>query len=299
MEDLILQALKESTGWHDITPRPTGYVIRFRVEDRICIRGLTKDSDTFSLKQEEFKDVQICFLVEWNNAVVQYWTLGGRLHRIGGPAYVRYSPDIKYVERRFYFNGLQHDTNGPSTECYHGYDIDTDSFTSHVVESWDRAEFKWLLYGENKKRYGRYAVADQGQCYRRRRDRALECPEGFDITRWTDRLLIEWTGWLYDPNKDKDGINPHKLIFGDLEEVYEGGKLKKRTCSYLEGSWFHGSTLHSWNNSEEKRSPWLEAFNERVRKNLLSSIGIWEGPSYTDDEAEFYFLTEFNACYAK
>lgn len=266
--------------------------------DRGTIKGLAKDSDTFMLTQTEFDDVPLCFLVMGETSVWQYWTLNKRLHRINGPAYVSYNETSKFMERGFYFNGLSH-SNGPANEKYFGYEIDSETLTDHVVETWNGAEFKWMLYGENKKFFGRWGLAKGGQCYRRRSDRKFDAPDDFSPTFWADELIIEWTGWIYDPNRDKDGVAPQRLVFTDFSEIYENGKLKKRSCSNLEGSWFYAGKLYSWHNDRHKMAPWVERFNDRVKKNLLKEIGIWEGPAYKDGEDEFYFLSEFNACYEK
>ncbi len=299
MEDPILESLIQVTGWEDITPRPTAYVIRFGMKDRQMIKGLHKNADTFYLAYTEFNDVPICFLVEGETGPVwQYWTLNQRLHREDGPAYVAYNPETKHMERHFHFNGLLHNHHGPAVEIYDDYDIDVDSLPDHTVETWETAEFRWMCYGQNQKLYGRWGYTTEGQCYRSKKNRRFEAPEGFEPTFSAAKLSIEWTDWVYNPLRDKDGIVPHKLVFFEFEEVWQDGELKSRNCNNLEGSWLYQGKMYSWHDDEKKRSaPWVTTFTERVRKNLLEDLSIWEGPIFADAGIEFLFLTEFNSCY--
>ena len=300
MEDPILDALISSTGYQDISCQPSGYVIRFTMRDRGRIKGLAKDNDTFYLDNKDFEDIPISFLLhsEVNpeqDQYWQYWTLRGKLHRENGPAYVHYDGIKQWAIRRFFYFGLPHRENGPAKEEYLGLIIDVDSLPNHFIEKWDQANFEWFQYGKHKEQHARWAQLEGGQCYRRKKDRLLDSPQDFSPTLQAKRANVQWTSWLYDPTKDKDGIAPERLTFIDLEEDYVRGELRKRRCEGLDGAWTYNGKLYVVD--ERDKATWVYRFNESVFKNLLTDLGFWSGPVYRDGETEFLFLSEFNACY--
>ena len=300
-EEPIIDALKRATGWDDISALPTSYVIRFSIYDRQVIKGLRRDKDTFYLELDDFDDVPLSFLVEDPNtgATLQYWTLQRRLHRTNGPAFVAWKPAEGIMERCFYYFGLEHNPNGPSKETYEGYTIDTDTFANHVYESWDRAGFSWKMQGQFQHNYGRWGVSQNGSCYRYRGDRSFDAPDDFGPTLRMDKLLLEWSDFLYDPNVKKEGVVPQKLEFINLEEDYKRGEFVRRTCDDLRGSWLHNGKLFSWMDEGDRSAGnyWVQKFTQKVHKNLLEYLNLWSGPVYRDAEAEFLFLTEFDSCH--
>ena len=297
MEDPILDALKRATGYDDITPRPSGYVIRVEVYNRSKIKGLVRGKDGFWLDHDEFQNVPISFVMEdpHTEKVWQYWSLKKTIHREGGPAYICYDPRNKTLERRYYYNGLEHNDHGPYWELFKGYEIDVDTFINHYVETWVEATFTWMIHGDLTKQHTRYAHLEDGQWYRRKSDRMLDSPTGFSPTFRVRKAFIEFTDWLYKRKRERDGIYPHKLTFDNLAENYERGVLTDRWCDELVATWLYNGKTYA--PAFEGEVSWISEFTERVKQALLKDINIWEGSIYKDEEAEFIFLTEFNTFY--
>lgn len=297
MEDPTLDALKRDTEYEHIHARPSGYVIRVENRNRARIKGLVRNRDGFYLDYTKFDTIPISFLIEdpHSGQTWQYWTLRKKMHRENGPAYVHYDPNSNSLTRRYFYFGLGHNDHGPFQEAYSGYTIDVDTFPSHFIETWDRADYEWMVHGDTTKKYTRWARLGSGQCYRRKLNRELDSPEDFGPTLLVDKLSLEFLDWMYVKERQREGVMPHKLEFTNLSEDYVKGKLTGRHCDSLVSSWIKEGKLHT--PAFEGEESWISRFSDGVRKNLLKYMDIWGGDIYPDEEAEFLFLTEFNSYY--
>lgn len=264
---------------------PSGYyVIRFNGTDWRRIKGIARDEQTLYLRHEEFEEVPISFLTLYSAGIMyQYWTLRKRLHRTDGPAYVHYHPVHKILQHGYYRYGFTHREDGPARENYRDYEVDVDSFSNHVFESWSGSEFEWYIDGQLTPGYPASAQIKEGRRYKTKRTDIMDSPEGFTPTFFADQLHISY----HHPysHTSKGGLLPDMLTFIEFSEDYKKGELQERYCSEVNSFWIkHGEA----DNTPNK-------FDEAFQRRLIKYINIWHGPFYKDAESEFIFLTEYEA----
>jgi len=81
-----------------------------------------------------------------------------------------------------------------------------------------------------------------------------------------------------------DMFLPNKLEMSDVLERYQDGKFIDRTCSRSDFEWIRNGAVIANK---------LTRFNEAVRENLISDLGLWKGPFYPTSEVEFLLLAEY------
>lgn len=70
-----------------------------------------------------------------------------RLHRIAGPAHIKYHSDGTYKQRNWYVHGKGHRDDGGPASIYDGYSTDSDSDNEEGIEK--IKEMSWIVNGNS------------------------------------------------------------------------------------------------------------------------------------------------------
>ncbi len=289
--DKIVNELKVATGCQEISYVNGSYLISFNSKNMQTIKGLIQGQDCFALGFSVFDNFPLSFYFTseqrlGNISTHQYWTVNGRMHRTGGkPAYVSYDEYNDRIIRRWYWNGLLHRVDGPAKEMIKGFRISELelAWTDYQKENWDLMTLEWWKEGfQCKFPDPREATIENGWRTRHKKTKLIEAPE-VDLGGWgADHVNMAWTAT--DKSTTPDMFVPFKLEMTDVLERYQDGEFLDRTCSRSDFEWIrHGRLI-----SDE-----LTKFNEAVKKNLISDLGLWQGPFYPSSEIEFLLLAEY------
>lgn len=289
--DKVVNELKVATGWQKISYVNGSYVIGFDLMHMQTIKGLIQGQDCFALSFSAFDNLPLSFYITAKEhhgkiSTHQYWTVNGRRHRADDrPAYVSYDEDNDRIIRRWYWNGLLHRVNGPAKEMIKGFRIteNLDEYSGYSKEDWNLMTLEWWKEGfQCKFPDPQEATIETGWRFRNKKTKKIDSPRD-DLSSWgADLVNMRWD----TPAKDymSDMFIPLTLEMDDLIEWYKNGVLKDRTCSRADFQWTrHGRAI---------TNPFTK-FNEAVKVNLISELGLWQGPFYPTSEVEFLLLAEY------
>lgn len=281
--DRIIAEIKTATGWQKVFYKNEYFILEFPLNEMRVIKGLKQGNNTVYLDFESFAELPISFIVNVDEITHQYWTLGGRLHRVGGkPAYVSVDNIKDRVIRRWYWNGLLHRTNGPAKEMISGYMVgDIDGMDGYYQEKWSYMVLEWYQEGFSASfPFINEVELETGTRTRDSKTHKIHSPRPDLHAFYTERANFRWKSGAVGSD-----FRPMTAEILDLSETYEQGELKERGCSLVDFSWQSGDKTIA--------AADITKFNEEFRDGeLLSLINLW-GSFYTDTSTEFLVLSEF------
>lgn len=120
--------VKVATKWHDVTQTKSGILITFGLLESRYIVGLDTADGSYRLNFPDFDHTPIGFMVypsgrDQSIYAIQYWTLGGRLHRSNGPAKI--ITRHQQYERYWFYGGVLHNPHwGPTIERCNNFRVE-------------------------------------------------------------------------------------------------------------------------------------------------------------------------------
>lgn len=278
--------LRVVTGWSKISIIGGTMVFDLREDEIEQVKHLRRTEHGLVLDYPDFQGIPISFFVTSmdGNSVTQYYTLNGTMHRgLDLPSRVTFDLEKDTVESSWFYKDTRHREAGPAVENGKGFNL-VDHGIVYWEESWAALNLEWFLDGMSMGRQRpKRAELTQVKRTRRKDTRLLEDPEEGTSALTAKTASFYWcTHEEYGP---QSGLSPIKVEFEDLEESYEKGVLKSRSCS---------SILVVWSlRGEVLSSPDVSEF---IRTQMINQIEVWNGPFYPNREAELIILNEFDRC---
>lgn len=280
----IVDELKVATGWKQISLVNDTIVLKFDMKEMHVINGLKQGNDSLYLTFDDFKEYPISFVVTAADSVHQYWTLGGRLHRINDlPAYVAFDPTKDRIIRKWYWNGLKHRLTGPAETMTKGFKVvEIPGFPDFYQETCEYATMTWFQEGfASRFPFCAEAKLERGQRIKHKETNTIHSPRE-DLPA----LTAEEAKFTWDTFVPSEQFRPVSADIVELSEIYDkDGKITSRACDECAFNWRRGDDIFA----AEK----CEQFNQLFGDELFSSVDLW-GPFYPDDQIEFILISEFS-----
>lgn len=285
-----LEELKSALNWHGVYQGRDCLVIRFDEHQSGLIQGLARNEQTFYLRYPEYQHHPVAFQIIRGSQIFQYWTLGDRLHRLGGAAKISIDLASRVSHSRWYQNGLQHNTNGPAEIIIRnqrltqehpvtGEDVGQD----YVIELWDEFEAYWFTMGIE----AAYPIPH-----------SMLCRNGY-------RSFVT-TG--QNPIIDDFGIQPAfgcEILVGNwskAEDALTVDAFRIRSMSVLDYRRHHnmgvtgrqscgGITDLHWINNGVITKTTADGCSV-IQKDLFAEWNIWEGPLFPNTQEIMFTMQE-------